>query len=107
LVHGVWFVSAALAKDFLSNFVGPHGDPKYLNILVPTHDLFSSLPRVLGLPLPDLQYHADFSLWSQQDVANRKIRAVQIELDDLFHVPAPHLHTIQFPSVCQFCGRKV
>ncbi|ONM01182.1 DNA replication licensing factor MCM7 [Zea mays] len=43
----------ALAKDFLSNFTGPHGEPKYLNIL--------------------------------QDVANRKIRAVQIELDDLFH----------------------
>uniref|UniRef100_A0A0D9Y0C7 DNA replication licensing factor MCM7 n=1 Tax=Leersia perrieri TaxID=77586 RepID=A0A0D9Y0C7_9ORYZ len=43
----------ALAKDFLNNFAGPRGEPKYLNIL--------------------------------QDVANRKIRAVQIELDDLFH----------------------
>ena len=43
----------ALARDFLSNFVGPHGDPKYLSVL--------------------------------QDVANRKIRAVQIELDDPFH----------------------
>ncbi|GJM95446.1 hypothetical protein PR202_ga12183 [Eleusine coracana subsp. coracana] len=43
----------ALAKDFLTNFAGPHGEPKYLNIL--------------------------------QDVANGKIRAVQIELDDLFH----------------------
>uniref|UniRef100_A0A0E0MNJ3 DNA replication licensing factor MCM7 n=1 Tax=Oryza punctata TaxID=4537 RepID=A0A0E0MNJ3_ORYPU len=43
----------ALAKDFLANFAGPRGEPKYLNIL--------------------------------QDVANRKIRAVQIELDDLFH----------------------
>ncbi|RLN01070.1 Protein PROLIFERA [Panicum miliaceum] len=43
----------ALAKDFLSNFADPRGEPKYLNIL--------------------------------QDVANRKIRAVQIELDDLFH----------------------
>ncbi|KAL5205170.1 hypothetical protein ABZP36_033379 [Zizania latifolia] len=41
----------ALAKDFLTNFAGPHGEPKYLNIL--------------------------------QDVANRKIRKVQIELDDL------------------------
>jgi DNA replication licensing factor MCM7 len=36
----------ALTMDFLSNFVGPQGDPKYLCIL--------------------------------QDVANRKIRAVQI-----------------------------
>ncbi|KAG8093118.1 hypothetical protein GUJ93_ZPchr0012g20290 [Zizania palustris] len=43
----------ALAKDFLNNFAGPRGEPKYLNIL--------------------------------QDVANRKIRAVQIELDDLIH----------------------
>uniref|UniRef100_A0ACD5YJN3 Uncharacterized protein n=2 Tax=Avena sativa TaxID=4498 RepID=A0ACD5YJN3_AVESA len=43
----------ALAKDFLTNFAGPHGEPKYQNIL--------------------------------QDIANRKIRAVQIELDDLFH----------------------
>uniref|UniRef100_A0A0E0CHQ4 DNA replication licensing factor MCM7 n=1 Tax=Oryza meridionalis TaxID=40149 RepID=A0A0E0CHQ4_9ORYZ len=43
----------ALAKDFLANFAGPRGEPKYLNIL--------------------------------QDVSNRKIRAVQIELDDLFH----------------------
>ncbi|KAF0887729.1 hypothetical protein E2562_003966 [Oryza meyeriana var. granulata] len=43
----------ALAKDFLANFAGPRGEPKYLNIL--------------------------------QDVANRKIRSVQIELDDLFH----------------------
>uniref|UniRef100_M8BNG1 DNA replication licensing factor MCM7 n=1 Tax=Aegilops tauschii TaxID=37682 RepID=M8BNG1_AEGTA len=43
----------ALAKDFLTNFAGPHGEPKYQNIL--------------------------------QDIANRKIRAAQIELDDLFH----------------------
>ncbi|KAL5224692.1 hypothetical protein ABZP36_011331 [Zizania latifolia] len=43
----------ALAKDFLNNFAGLRGEPKYLNIL--------------------------------QDVANRKIRSVQIELDDLIH----------------------
>ncbi|OEL23179.1 DNA replication licensing factor MCM7, partial [Dichanthelium oligosanthes] len=74
LVLGVWFVSAALAKDFLSNFAGPHGEPKYLNIL--------------------------------QDVANRKIRAVQIELDDLFHVPIPPLNNQFLFSFTKFVDAR-
>ncbi|KAL2239052.1 UNVERIFIED_CONTAM: DNA replication licensing factor MCM7 [Sesamum indicum] len=40
-----------IAKDFLTNFAGPNGEAKYINIL--------------------------------QDVANRKTKAIQIELEDL------------------------
>ncbi|KAL6505389.1 Mcm2-7 hexameric complex component [Orobanche gracilis] len=42
-----------IARDFLTNFADPNGQPKYMNIL--------------------------------QDVANRKIKAIQIELEDLIN----------------------
>jgi hypothetical protein len=56
--------------------------------LAPSRSVFFSLSLS--------QFHADFSFCLQQDVANRKIRAVQIELDDLFHVQTSHLHSVQF-----------
>ncbi|GFP79718.1 DNA replication licensing factor mcm7 [Phtheirospermum japonicum] len=47
------FLNAEIAKDFLTNFMDPNGEAKYVKIL--------------------------------QDVTNRKIKAIQIEIEDLIN----------------------
>lgn len=77
---------SALARDFLRNFADVHGEPKYLKILVSTAFCPEYVCFIASHKSAERLISSPRSYFVQQDVANRRVRSVQIELDDLFNV---------------------
>ena len=72
-----------LAKDFLQNFADAEGEAKYISILV-SFFVLSRAHKYFCDVFICLCSSAFFP--TQQDVANRKVKAIEIDLGDLFDV---------------------